>query len=174
MKYHGIETRAIEGENHPLYGQERTEETKRKISTTLTDRELSAETRARMSRTRTGRTLPAEIRRRISSSLTGTVRSEATRRKMSESTAGANNPNWRGGYSRRYGSGWSAARRRIRAREKTCRHCAHDGSERRLEVIISSQYGVFARQTARSCPTRIGRVISYSSVDGATSEPNTD
>ncbi|PSP76610.1 hypothetical protein BRC86_01060 [Halobacteriales archaeon QS_3_64_16] len=67
-----------------------------------------------MSRARTGQTLSTEIRRRTSTSLTGITRSETTRRKMSESTTGPNNPNWRGGYSRRYGSGWTAARRRVR------------------------------------------------------------
>jgi 5-methylcytosine-specific restriction endonuclease McrA len=53
---------------------------------------------------------------------------------MSEATAGAENPNWKGGYSPRYGSGWAVARKRALDRDQVCQHCGHDGSDDRLEV----------------------------------------
>ncbi|USZ67784.1 NUMOD3 domain-containing DNA-binding protein [Halorussus salilacus] len=134
MKRFGISTREMRGENHPMYGRERTEEEKRKISESLKDRSFSAETRQRMSESHEGKEIPEDVRKRIADSLEGTTRSKATRRKMSESTAGESNPNWRGGYSHNYGAGWSVARENVRERDEVCQHCRHDGSERRLEV----------------------------------------
>lgn len=134
MNRFSIETRAVEGADHPLYGQERTEEVRAEISTTMEGRELSDETKSRLAEAHEGRTLPPETRQKIADSLTGTTRSEETRRRMSRSTAGEKNPNWKGGYSRRYGSGWAVARERVRERDEVCQHCGHDGSERRLEV----------------------------------------
>jgi 5-methylcytosine-specific restriction endonuclease McrA len=134
MKRFGIETRDVEGENHGLYGQERNEETKARISATLEDRELTEQTRERMSASHEGNTLDIETREKIAEAVRGTVRSEETRRRMSESTAGESNPNWRGGYSRRYGVNWSPARQRAKQRDGVCQHCGHDGSEHRLEV----------------------------------------
>jgi 5-methylcytosine-specific restriction endonuclease McrA len=129
-----IPTREMRGENHPLHGRKRTEEEKQKISDSLEGRTLSEETRRKMSKAHEGNKIPEEIRERIADSLEGRTRSEETRRKMSESTAGEQNPNWRGGYSRRYGSGWSVAREKVRERDEVCQHCGHDGVERRLEV----------------------------------------
>jgi 5-methylcytosine-specific restriction endonuclease McrA len=134
MREHGIETRDVEGENHGLYGRERDEETKRRIAESLEGREFDAETRERMSESHEGKTLDESTRERIAESLRGTSRDEKTRRKMSSSTAGRANPNWRGGYSHRYGDGWSVARDAARKRDGVCQHCGHDGSERRLEV----------------------------------------
>ena len=134
MEDAGIPRRDISGENHPMYGRERAEETKSKIAETMAGRNVSDETRERIAEARRGRELPAATKRRISESLTGVSRSEETRRKMSRSTAGERNPNWRGGYSNRYGAGWATARERVRDRDEVCRHCEHDGSERRLEV----------------------------------------
>lgn len=134
MDRYDIPTRDMEGEDHPMYGRERTEEEKQKISSTLEGRSFSEETRRRISEAQRGRELPPEVRGKISESLEGITRSEDTRRKMSESTAGEDNPNWRGGYSRRYGSGWSFARDKVRERDEVCQHCGHDGSEYRLEV----------------------------------------
>ena len=129
-----IETRDIEGENHPLYGEERDEEIKAQISETRSDRTLSKEWRDRIAAAHEGRELSDDVRERISKSLTGTTRSEETRRKMSNATAGSDNPNWRGGYSQRYGADWSVVRDRVRDRDEVCQHCGHDGSENRLEV----------------------------------------
>lgn len=129
-----IPTREMRGENHPMYGRERSEEARRKISESLRGVSRSEETRRRIAEAQTGTEIPSDVRERISESLTGTTRSEETRRRMSESTSGNANPNWKGGYSRRYGSGWSVARDRIRDRDEVCQHCGHDGSERRLEV----------------------------------------
>lgn len=134
MRRRGVETRELTGEDHPQYGTERSAETRAKISSTMAGREVSEEHRRRIAEGLRGRTIPESVRERIAESLRGRERSRATREKMSESTAGVRNPNWRGGYSRRYGSGWSVARRLVRNRDETCRACGHDGSERRLEV----------------------------------------
>lgn len=134
MNRHDVPTREMRGENHPMYGRERTEEEKRKISESLEGRSFSEETLERMSESHEGNEIPEDVREQIADSLEGTSRSEETRRKMSRSTAGSNNPNWRGGYSRRYGSGWSVARENVRERDEVCQHCGHDGSDRRLEV----------------------------------------
>lgn len=134
MNRFDIPTREMRGENHPMYGRERTEEEKQKISESLKGRTFSEETRRRISEAQRGRELPPEVREKISKSLEGITRSEETRRKMSESTAGEENPNWRGGYSNRYGSGWSVARQNVHERDEVCQSCGHDGTERRLEV----------------------------------------
>lgn len=134
MKRLGVPTRDIAGENHPLHGQERPDEVKEKISATLEGRSFTDETRERIAEAQRGRELPADVRQKISRSLQGTVRSRETRRKMSRSTAGEQNPNWSGGYSRRYGVGWTEARERVRRRDGVCQHCGHDGTERTLDV----------------------------------------
>ncbi len=134
MNEYGIETRDVEGENHGLYGESRDEDVKEAISESLEGREFSEETIRRRAEARRGESLPTEVREKIADSLEGTTKSEATRRRMSESTAGEQNPNWRGGYSRRYGAGWSVAREAVRDRDEVCQHCGADGTNRRLEV----------------------------------------
>lgn len=134
MSQFDIPTREMRGKDHPMYGRERTEEEKQKISESLSGRSFSGATRQRMSESHQGTELPEAVCEKISESLEGLTRPEETRRKMSESTAGEKNPNWRGGYSNRYGSGWSVMRARIQKRDEVCQHCGHDGSERRLEV----------------------------------------
>ena len=134
MDQFDIPTREMRGENHPMHGRERTDEEKRKISSSLEGRSFSEETRQRMSEAQRGQELSKDVREKIAESLEGLTRSKETRRKMSESTAGEQNPNWRGGYSRRYGPGWSVARQSIRKRDKVCQNCGHDGSDHRLEV----------------------------------------
>lgn len=150
MNRHDIPTREMRGENHPMYGRERTEEEREKISETLSGRSFSEETRKRMSKSHEGNEIPDSVRERISESLEGIDRSEETRHKMSESTAGEDNPNWRGGYSYRYGSGWSVARERVRKRDEVCQNCGHDGSERRLEVHHIVPVRVFRQTTGLS------------------------
>jgi 5-methylcytosine-specific restriction endonuclease McrA len=134
MNRHGIETRDMKGENHPLYGTERDESVKEQISETMDGREISEETRAKIAAGHRGRTLDAETRVKISDALTGITRSPETRQRMSESTAGERNPNWKGGYSHRYGPGWAIARKRALERDEVCQQCGHDGTEDRLEV----------------------------------------
>jgi 5-methylcytosine-specific restriction endonuclease McrA len=134
MDEYGIETRDVEGENHGLYGEKRDEDVKEAISESLAGREFSEETIRKRAEARRGESLPAEVRQKIADSLEGTTKSEATRRRMSESTAGEQNPNWRGGYSRRYGAGWSVARETVHERDVVCQHCGADGTTRRLEV----------------------------------------
>lgn len=134
MKQNGIERRDLEGENHPLHGTTRSSGVKSKISDSLDGRTFSAESRKQMSESHQGNTIPESVRQKISESLTGSERSVATRRQMSESTAGPANPNWKGGYSRRYGPGWATARAQVQNRDEVCQQCGHDGSDRRLEV----------------------------------------
>lgn len=134
MDRHGIETREVGGENHPLYGTERDDAAKERISETVQGRELSEETRQRMSETQAGTELSDERKRKIAEALRNREKSEETRRRMSESTAGKKNPNWKGGYSHRYGSGWAVARERALDRDEVCQHCGHDGTDDRLEV----------------------------------------
>jgi 5-methylcytosine-specific restriction endonuclease McrA len=134
MNRHDVETRDLEGESHPLNGEERDEAVKEQISKTMSGREFDDETRQKIAEANSGRILDAETRRTISDSLSGITRSRETREKMSESSAGESNANWRGGYSRRYGSGWAPVRSRVLEHDGACRHCGHDGSEYRLEV----------------------------------------
>lgn len=134
MKRNEIDRRKLKGENHPLYGGERSAEVKSKISETLSGRELSEETRNRLAVAHRGNEIAKEVRRKISDSLSGHTRSKKTRERMSVGTAGEDNPNWRGGYSRRYGPGWATAREAVNERDTVCQHCGHDGSESRLEV----------------------------------------
>jgi 5-methylcytosine-specific restriction endonuclease McrA len=134
MRRFGIETRDLEGENHPLYGDERDEDVREQISETLEGREVSEEWRSKIADSLSGNTIPDDVRERISESLTGRTLSESTRRRMSRSSAGERNPNWRGGYSRYYGAEWALARDQVRKRDRICQHCGHDGTDRRLEV----------------------------------------
>ncbi|WP_049898478.1 NUMOD3 domain-containing DNA-binding protein [Halococcus agarilyticus] len=134
MKRLGVPTRDMAGEDHPLYGRERTEEVKAKISSTMEGRSFSDETRERIAEAQRGSELPTDVRQKISRSLQGISRSRETRRKMSRSTAGERNPNWSGGYSRRYGVGWAEARERVWRRDSVCQHCGHEGAKRTLDV----------------------------------------
>lgn len=134
MKRRGVSRRDVEGENHPLYGESRSDEVRERISETMQGREFDEETRRRMAEAQTGAELPEETREKISDSLEGLARPDATRRKMSESTSGEQNPMWTDGQSGRYGPGWNQAREEVRERDEVCRQCGHDGSERRLEV----------------------------------------
>lgn len=134
MARRGVDTREVKGENHGLYGRERSDEVKERIADALRGREFSEEARRRMADAKQGKEIPDEIRERIAESLSGMTRPESTRRKMSEARAGEGNPQWKGGGSVRYGPGWSAAREWVRERDEVCQHCGHDGSEDRLEV----------------------------------------
>lgn len=134
MNRHDVETREVAGENHPLHGSERAEAVKARISETMSGRELSEETRRKMSEAHAGKDLSDDQKRRISAALRNREKSEETRQRMSEATAGERNPNWKGGYSPRYGSGWAVARKRALERDEVCQHCGHDGTDDRLEV----------------------------------------
>lgn len=134
MKKLGVETRDPVGKDHPMYGRERDEETKAKISDSLEGREITDEWRSKISKSNTGRTVSEREKQKISRALSGRTLSEETRRRMSESTAGNDNPNWRGGYDHRYGAGWSQARDRARNRDRICQKCGNNGSDRRLHV----------------------------------------
>lgn len=134
MNEYDIETREVAGENHGLYGTERDESVKAKISETLEGREFSAEARKRMAKSKTDTTIPDEIRDEISRSLNGIERPAETREKMSQSRRGEDNPAWRGGHPNRYGPGWKNAREAVRERDEVCQQCGHDGSDRILDV----------------------------------------
>lgn len=134
MNRFDIPRRDLTGENHPLYGTERSEEVREAISESLQGRTFAESTREKMSLARRGESLSAETRERISEALTGITRSAETRRKMSESRRGADNPQWKGGHCRRYGPGWTAARRLVRERDEVCQSCGRDGTDEPLEV----------------------------------------
>lgn len=132
-----IETRDVEGENHGLYGVEREDEVRERISETLEGREFDAETRERISEAHRGRTLPDEVRAKISDSLEGPERPKETREKMSRARLGPKNPQWRGGHrgsDEGYGYNWTVARREVNERDEVCQNCGRDGSERLLDV----------------------------------------
>lgn len=140
----GIETRDMVGENHPLYGKERSEDVKERISETLEGREFSEETRRRMAAAQEGNVLPKETRKKISDSLTGITRSMETREKMSVSTSGEANPRWKGGYSAdTYGIGWYDAREQVRERDEICQVCGDVGDGNTLEVHHITPYRLF-------------------------------
>ncbi|GAB7012267.1 hypothetical protein JCM18549_05380 [Halolamina salina] len=134
MEKRNLDTRDLAGENHPQYGTTRTAETRAKISDTMENREVTEAHRERIAEAHEGRTLPEDVRERISESLSGRSLSKRTRRRMSESTTGRANPNWKGGYSRRYGDGWSIAREFVLDRDERCQACGHEGTERPLDV----------------------------------------
>lgn len=120
MKRFGIETREVAGENHGLYGKERSEETKRRISEALQGREFSEVTLRRFAEGQRGKLISKDAREKISRALSGREKSEDTRRRMSRSTAGERNPNWKGGeYTKEwYGPRWTVIRDRIHERDR--------------------------------------------------------
>lgn len=134
MHRHDIKTRNVEGENHGLHGQERDEVTKQKISESLAGRNFDEETRERISAAQDGRELQQETIEQISETLSGRTKSRETRERMSEAATGEQNPNWKGGYYRRYGDGWAVARERALKRDDRCQRCGEDGSDLDLDV----------------------------------------
>lgn len=145
MKAFDIETREVKGENHGMYGKERSDEVKQRISEKLKGREFSEETRQRLSDALSGKTTPPEVREKISRSLAGLKRPMETREKMSRSTAGENNPNWQGGYEYRYGEGWAPARDRVLERDEVCQNCGEDGTNHVLHVHHIAPVRFYAR-----------------------------
>lgn len=152
MNRFGIETREVVGENHGLYGKERTAVTKRKISETLQGREFSEETIERFANSQRGTSLSEDTKRKISAALSGRRKSAETRMRMSRSTSGDRNPNWKGGrYTEEwYGSGWAVIRERIRDRDSICQYCGEDGSNLRLEVHHITPLRFFRNSAAHS------------------------
>lgn len=134
MKRHDIETRNVEGENHGLYGMERSEETKRKIAEALEDRTYEESWCQRLSERQKGRELAPSTKDRISRALEGHEKSIETRWRMSEARRGEGNPMYIDGESDTYGPGWRVARDRVRERDGICQSCGDDGSDRSLEV----------------------------------------
>jgi 5-methylcytosine-specific restriction endonuclease McrA len=134
MNRFDIETRDVEGENHPQYGTERDDSVKEAISEELSGREFSDDAREQMSDSHLGNEIPSEVRGKISEALSGIPKPPETRERMSKSRTGSDNPNWRGGHIRDYGPGWTAARRKVDERDGVCQLCGHDGSEQTLDV----------------------------------------
>ena len=134
MKRHGIERREVRGENHGLYGEERDDEVRKKISDTMEGRETDEEWRDKIAEAHTGATLPKGVRERISDSLDGVAKSEETKRKMSEARRGEKNPRYVDGESGYYGSEWLFARRQVKERDEVCQTCSADDIEAQLEV----------------------------------------
>ena len=88
MDRHDIETRDVEGENHPLYGETRDESVRERISETMEGREVSEDTRERMSESHVGNEVTEAAREKISRALEGRKKSAETRAKMSKSRLG--------------------------------------------------------------------------------------
>lgn len=132
MKRLDIDTRKPEGKYHGLYGEERDDETREKISERLKGRTFSEVTRERMSAAKQGEAKPESVREKISEALAGRPKSLETRRKM----AAARGCEWHGDqpHAIRYGAGWTDARETALDNQSCCQHCAHDGSEYDLDV----------------------------------------
>lgn len=136
MKDFGIETREVRGENHGLYGKERSEEVKERISEKLKDREFSEETRRKLSEALSGKTIPPDVRQKISESLRGVKKSDKTRKRMSESKLRPI-PTERlekGWNSIGYGRGFTHARTTVHKRDEVCQVCGEDGTTSTLVV----------------------------------------
>lgn len=135
MKRMGIETREVAGENHGMYGKERSEEVKQRISEKLTGREFSDESIRRMSEAQLGQTLPDDVREKISDSLRGIPKPEETRRRMRRSKSGdVEKPDYSHWLQAAYNRGFKPAKREVHQRDEVCQICHHDGSNRTLEV----------------------------------------
>ena len=79
------------GEHNPSYGLSPSEETRRKISESLTGRSASEETKRKLSEMRKGKPKSEEFKRKISEAMRGRKgrrHSEETRRRMTESRKG--------------------------------------------------------------------------------------
>ncbi len=152
MKRHGIETREMSGEDHPLYGETRDEAVRERIAETMAGRDVSEETRERMSESHLGNQVPEAAKEKISRALEGRKKSAETRAKMSEARLGESNPNWQGGHTHHYGPGWAPARKTVRRRDEVCQNCGADDGEANLEVhhIIRVQEFIDASGTSRS------------------------
>jgi len=79
------------GEEHPYYGEEFSEEHRRKISEGLKGKELSEEHIQSLVESHKGNELDEKWRQKISDSMTGIKRSEETKEKMSEVKRGKKN-----------------------------------------------------------------------------------
>ena len=135
MKEFEIETREVKGENHGMYGKERSEEVKERISEKLTGREFSDESIRRMSEAQRGQAVPEDVREKISDSLRAVPKSGETRRRMRQSKSGeVENPTYTHWLQVAYNRGFKPAKREIHQRDEVCQVCGHDGSSSGLEV----------------------------------------
>lgn len=122
-----------------MHGKKRSEETKKRISDTLTGREFDEETLHRMADSHRGNAIPDEVRKRISHSLSGFERPPETRQKMSEARRGEKKPRYRDSESGTYGLGWTAARRKVNARENSVNGVVERDRKHGSMFTISSQ-----------------------------------
>lgn len=152
MNEFGIKTRELVGENHPQYGTERSEETRRKISETMQGREFTEEWKERISDAQSGAKIPDDVKRKISESLTGISRPDSTRKKMSVSTSRENNPMWIDGRTSDswYGTEWQWANKQIRRKYDVCANCDEDGSNHHLDVHHIVPIRFFANDVSAS------------------------
>lgn len=135
MKRFGIEAREVRGENHGMYGKERSEEVKQRISEKLADRAFSDDSLRRMSEAHRGQPLPEDVREKISESLRGIPKSEETRRRMRRAKSGdVESPTYSHWIQAAYSRGFKPAKREVHQRDEVCQVCHHDGTSRRLEV----------------------------------------
>jgi hypothetical protein len=73
---------ARRGENHPFYGQPRSESTKQKISESLQGHNVSDKTRQLWQQQRTGRVVSEDTKQKISAGNKGKIRSEEHKQKL--------------------------------------------------------------------------------------------
>lgn len=76
------------GENHPLYGKSRSEETKRKIGESNKGKKHSQKTIKKISESKTGKPKSDEHKKSLSKSLLGKKKTDEHRKKLSESHKG--------------------------------------------------------------------------------------
>lgn len=145
-----IETREMEGENHPQYGTERSEETRRKISETMQGREFTEEWRERIAEAQRGVELPLDVRRKISESLTG----------MSRPDQEGSSENWLSEDSW-YGPDFRRAKRQIRRDLDSCANCVEDGSNYNLDVhhIVPIRFFAHDDTTPVTWAHQVGNLI---------------
>ena len=132
-------SKAKHGENHPMYGKHRSEETKRKISEAQKGKHPSKETRKKMSEAKLGENHPnygkhcsEEAKKKMSEANSGKHHSEETRKKMSEAKLGKNHPMYGKHHSKEARKKMSEARRGKHPSEET---------RKKLSKIFSSEKG---------------------------------
>jgi hypothetical protein len=96
------------GVNNPMYGKERSEETRKKLREANVGKIVPEEVKSRMSASHRGKKLTEEHKRNIGKSRKGKPRSEDTKRKLSEANKGEKHPQYgrSGELSHQYGKKW--------------------------------------------------------------------
>lgn len=86
-------------QNHPMFGNFHTKETKQKISSSRKGKYQSEETKEKISEAHIGKHFSEEHKQRLSEAHRGKHFSEEHKRKLGEAYSGKNNPMWKGDIS---------------------------------------------------------------------------